>query len=226
MGKTCEICGANSGMYPLCTKCFKLRDEGKVVKCEKCGAWHLINKPCKCEKTESKTEIKEEPQFTCILCGKEASPGHHFCYECYNEYSNQNITVNIEHCKKAEIIDKYGNKTKKTRSGVYVRSLHEKIISDELFEQNIRCIYEETLPYIKEDGTLDELHPDFYLPDFEIYIEHWGYQDSNDPKYIKTKEYKEKIYKQLNKKVVGTSTKDLDDISGTIKRIVLQNTKK
>ena len=28
-GKTCAICGKPSGMYPLCTNCFILKDEGK-----------------------------------------------------------------------------------------------------------------------------------------------------------------------------------------------------
>ena len=49
MGKTCAICGKPSGMYPLCREHLKMKAEGKVVKCEDCGVWHLIDEPCDCE---------------------------------------------------------------------------------------------------------------------------------------------------------------------------------
>ncbi len=41
----CQICGAKSRYYPLCKNCFKLRDEGKIVKCEDCGIWKKGAKP-------------------------------------------------------------------------------------------------------------------------------------------------------------------------------------
>ena len=42
---TCQICEAKSGFYPLCKECFKLKDEGKVTKCEECGIWKKDTKP-------------------------------------------------------------------------------------------------------------------------------------------------------------------------------------
>jgi ribosomal protein L32 len=42
---TCQICGAKSGFYPICKNCSKLKDEGKVTKCEECGIWKKDNKP-------------------------------------------------------------------------------------------------------------------------------------------------------------------------------------
>ena len=146
MGKTCEICGANSGMYPLCTKCFKLRDEGKIVKCEKCGAWHLTDKPCKCEETEKKEERKEEPQFTCILCGKEASPGHHFCYECYRQYKDQSIIIRIDKCSETEIMEKYADGyIITTDDGHKVRSKDEAFIDNYFFNRGIKHTYEKKI---------------------------------------------------------------------------------
>ena len=41
----CQICGAKSGFYPLCKDCFKLKDEGKITKCEECGIWKKDTKP-------------------------------------------------------------------------------------------------------------------------------------------------------------------------------------
>ena len=41
----CQICSAKSGYYPLCKNCFKLRDKGKITKCEDCGIWKKDAKP-------------------------------------------------------------------------------------------------------------------------------------------------------------------------------------
>jgi hypothetical protein len=41
----CQICGKNSGFYPICIDCNKLKEEGKVTKCESCGKWKKDSKP-------------------------------------------------------------------------------------------------------------------------------------------------------------------------------------
>ena len=41
----CQICGEKSGFYPLCKKCNKLKEEGKVTKCQECGIWKKGDKP-------------------------------------------------------------------------------------------------------------------------------------------------------------------------------------
>ena len=88
MGKTCQICGKNSGMYPLCTEHLKMKSEGKVVKCEECGSWHLSNIDCKCKKAthvaskENSTFAKSEGK--CIVCGENA-PNGNLCRDCYYE---------------------------------------------------------------------------------------------------------------------------------------------
>lgn len=42
----CQICGAKSKFYPLCTKHNNMRETGEVVKCEKCKKWYLVSKGC------------------------------------------------------------------------------------------------------------------------------------------------------------------------------------
>lgn len=54
-GKTCEICGKQSGIYPLCPNCFKLRDEGKIIKDKKTNKWILNENPKKCLLCENTT---------------------------------------------------------------------------------------------------------------------------------------------------------------------------
>ena len=226
--KTCAICGKPSGMYPLCKDCFKLRDNGEVVQCPDCKTWHLTKNPCECKKkqTDDKPKkIDEERQkintSSCILCGKESN-GYLFCKECFHNYSNKTITVSITNCSTFEIIDEYGNRKYKTCNGLFVRSTQEKIIYDELFKRKIRCEYEKTFTYKDENGEIKTLKPDFYLIDYDLYIEHWGYADSKDPNYQKTKQYKEKIYSSKNLRVAGTSAKDIEDISSAIDRILLE----
>lgn len=52
----CQVCGAESGKYPLCKVCNKKRETGEVIKCELCGKWHYQNAPCQ---TASKTDGDE-----------------------------------------------------------------------------------------------------------------------------------------------------------------------
>ena len=86
MGKTCQICGKNSGMYPLCTTHLKWKEEGKVVKCLHCGKWHLTDNPCSCKKTLKYTELPTEGFEICVSCG-EKTKGYAFCKNCWNKYT-------------------------------------------------------------------------------------------------------------------------------------------
>ncbi len=42
----CNICGAESGKYPLCKACNIKKENGEIIKCEKCGKWHYKDAPC------------------------------------------------------------------------------------------------------------------------------------------------------------------------------------
>lgn len=86
-GKTCVICGEPSGMYPLCKKHLQEKNNGNVVKCEECGVWHYIDKPCKCKKQEepgTPVERTRQEDGKCIICGEEA-PNGPLCRDCYYE---------------------------------------------------------------------------------------------------------------------------------------------
>ena len=58
------------------------------------------------------------------------------------------------------------------------------------------------------------MHPDFYLPDYEIYIE---YCELTNKPYLKKKEYTQKIYEKLGFKVIIMDDKDLNSIAGCLK---------
>lgn len=223
MGKTCVICGKPSGMYPLCREHLEMKNRGEVVKCPDCGTWHLAKDKCKCATVE---ETKEEPvqpsehnsdsELTCIICGQ-PSNGKHFCHNCWTKYKDKAVDIRITHCNVVQILDEYGNKTKKAKDGRFVRSLSEKIILDYFFDNYIRVVYEKTIPYTNEKGEEKELHPDFYLKDYDLYIEFNGLTNKN---YLSQKGYANKIYQNKGLKVEILESKDIDDVESTMERIL------
>ena len=43
MSKICDICGQNSGMYPLCEKHAEMKQRGLIIKNNKTGKWQWKN---------------------------------------------------------------------------------------------------------------------------------------------------------------------------------------
>ena len=101
--------------------------------------------------------------------------------------------------------------------------MSEKIIYDELFRRGIKCEYERTVTYKNENGEIKELHPDFYLTDYKLYIEHWGYLDSRNQEYEESKKFKEKIYRAKGYRLAATTSQDIKDIQTAIERLLLEN---
>ena len=214
----CQVCGKYSGFFPLCKDCNKLKDEGKVVKCPDCGMWHYADKPCVCKTDEatqtrpSEVGVRDSEELTCIICGQ-PSNGKHFCKACYFKYKDRSVDIRITNCTKTQMLDEYGNLLYKTDDGRKVRSRAEKIISDFLFNNKVRAVYEQTL-YYTEDGETKTLHPDFYLPDYELYIE---YNEITNKPYLKRKSYAQGIYDSMGKKVLIMTEQDLMDIAACLK---------
>lgn len=213
--KNCAICGKASGIYPLCREHLQMKADGKVVKCEECGTWHLIGSPCQCKKHEV---VKAEPttdvesELTCIICG-EPSNGKHFCYKCYRKYKDRSVDIRITHCVETEILDEYGTLQYKCDDGRRVRSRAEAMISNFFFKEKVRAVYEETI-YYEENNEQKTLHPDFFLPDYDLYIE---YNELTNKPYLRQKEYANEIYVKLGKKVLILDDNDLRDLAACLK---------
>ena len=196
MGK-CQICGKPTKFnFPLCKDCNELKEQGKITQCKDCGEWYDPNQPCKCKKKD-KEEIIKESELTCIICGK-PSNGKHFCFECWKKYHEKSIDIRIINCNETQILDEHGNKKFKCSDGVWVRSRAESMISDWFFMKKIRVVYEPDFFY-KENEETKVLHPDFFLPDHNVYIE---YCELTNKPYLRKKEYTEKVYKENNKNVI------------------------
>lgn len=104
-------------------------------------------------------------------------------------------------------------KMKKTIQGEKVKSLEELIIANFLFTQGIKYVYEQ--PYIHKTSSAQykQYRPDFYLPDYDIYLEHFGinelgrtpqYTAIEEQKYIDGIKWKRELHKKNNTKLVET----------------------
>ena len=234
--KKCPICGQPTFLvynkHPrkdgLCYMHSKMLFNKEIEQCENCGKWHNTNEPCECEKikekqeeanNENEEEIEQEnteSELTCLLCGK-PSNGYHFCLDCWKKYHDRAIDVCISFCREAKIIDEYGNRNKKTKDGHFVRSLAEREIANYLFDHRVRVVYEQSITYTNEQGEEKALHPDFYLPDYNLYIEFNGL---NSNYYLEMKNYSSKIYEQLGLTVETIQADDINDLELTIARIL------
>ncbi len=213
----CQICGNTSGFYPLCKNCFKLKDENKIEKCEKCNTWHFTDKSCKCEKKVVALDA-EKTQNSCIIC-KSDTEGFLFCKKCYHKYKNKIILLKISRCTEIELMDEAYEGKYICADGHIVKSKSERDIDNYLYYNKIRHAYEKALPI--DDNPDHDLHPDFYLPEYqgeEIWLEHWGYDESNQ-QYTEQKEYKLAQYKKAGITLICTDEKkDISDITAALDR--------
>lgn len=100
-----------------------------------------------------------------------------------------------------------------TNNGETVKSIGEKQIADYLSSLNIRYIYEKE---VRSRGILFTKHisnPDFYLPDYNVYIEYWGLVNADKRKvredYVRTMKWKMRQYHNAGIKFVSIYPKNL-----------------
>ena len=77
-----------------------------------------------------------------------------------------------------------------------LKSPKESFIADYLEKKKIKYIYEPSLKLGK-----DILHPDFFLPEFDVYVEYWG-KWNTDFEYRKECRHKKQLYEKYEKSLV------------------------
>ena len=110
-----------------------------------------------------------------------------FCNYCFDEVflERRNFETKVELQKKI-----------RSKDGTWVQSDGERLICEILDSQNIKYRYDERFRIL--DGYA--IRPDFYLPEFDVYIEYWG-MDTADYKIGMLK--KQKLYQQQGKKLIS-----------------------
>lgn len=89
--------------------------------------------------------------------------------------------------------------------GHYVRSQAEQQIDDWLYANKIQHAYE--LMIVPKTSPNEQLMPDFYLKEYNVYIEYWGIEDN--PSYANRKEKKLKLYDDNNIDIINLNKDDI-----------------
>lgn len=96
---------------------------------------------------------------------------------------------------KEQKLEGYKMIRRKTKDGVEIKyrerfkSQEEVFIANFLFRNNIEYKYEESYQYKTASKKFGQYKPDFYLPEYNIYIEHFGIDENNNvPDWFKGKE--------------------------------------
>ena len=99
-----------------------------------------------------------------------------------------------------------------TLRGEVVRSYSEKVIADWLFRRGIRYAYEQPVfdPRGRRVGV-----PDFYLPDYGVYVEYWGLVGA-DRGYERRMARKIERYLRNGVRVVSLYPGELRDLDSAI----------
>lgn len=95
--------------------------------------------------------------------------------------------------------------------GHEVRSKAELKIDNWLYEHGIEHVYEPQIPNTK-------YYSDFYLSDYDVYIEYWGLFESGDPEYDGRTWKKTKLYRKKKLKFLGLFEKDLENLDDILMR--------
>ena len=206
---TCEICGNNSGKYPLCKTCYN-----------KVKEYAEENYLDYAEEDYDEDEFDDDYDLyspgECIICNEEkADPDFIFCPDCYRKYRNKELILSIINAREIKVLESRYYNRYKCNDGHYVKSKSERDIDNFLNKYHIRHYYEPELSI--DDNPDHSIHPDFYLPQQDLYIEHWG--KDNDKQYRESMEYKLDIYRKRKITLICTyEDEDMEDIEGTLKR--------
>lgn len=110
-----------------------------------------------------------------------------FCNYCFDEVflERRNFETKVELQKKI-----------RAKDGTWVQSDGERRICEVFNAENIRYRYDERFRIL--DGYA--IRPDFYLPEFDVYVEYWG-MDTADYKIGMLK--KQQLYQQQGKRLIS-----------------------
>ena len=107
---------------------------------------------------------------------------------------------------------KYGHPSV-TLGGELVRSRSEKTIADWLRRNGVRYVYE--YPAFDRKGLVIS-RPDFYLPDYCVYVEYWGLVGTGK-EYAKTMRWKAAQYRMNGVRVVSLYPDEFANLDGALR---------
>lgn len=118
--------------------------------------------------------------------------------EKINRKKLEELKIEYSSLSEEELRKLLWNKEQKvTYKGEKVKSLEELMIANYLFANGIKYEYEKEYPQKTSNNKYSQYKPDFYLSDYDIYLEHFAIdKNGNTPKFFSesdSKKYKEGI---------------------------------
>jgi len=157
-------------------------------------------------------EVKRKARFKhwCVRCRQNISEeesrrgidkyGKPYCHHCIEEKMHEDAVFerDVEGAKRLRTVDE-----------VAVQSYGEKRIGDWLSARGISYRYDERVMI----AGGDRIRPDFYLPEYDLYIEYWG---MDTPEYMQSRRMKMVLYQRERKKLISISYHDFDRLEDVL----------
>ena len=149
---------------------------------------------------------------------------HHWCTRCHRIIGEEEFMKGMElfgkpycqHCLDERILESKNfelvvddAKTRRTEDGTAVQSLGERRIADFLAQKRIAYVYDERY---RMAGDV-RIRPDFYLPEFDLYIEYWG---MDTPEYVANMKKKLFLDQRAGKKLISLSFRDFNRLEALL----------
>jgi len=156
---------------------------------------------------------------------QQRSVSSYFCRRCRQRISQDEYRASMErfgspychHCQDEKELESHdfestveSAKRKRTTGGTAVQSWGEKRIAEFLEAEKIAYYYDERY---RISGA-DTIRPDFYLPEFDLYIEYYG---MDTPEYNENRRRKHFLYQRAAKKLISVSFRDDAALVETLK---------
>ncbi|WP_160848606.1 UvrD-helicase domain-containing protein [Pontibacillus yanchengensis] len=134
-------------------------------------------------------------------------------YDHYKQLEFETLRSKYEENKYIQESSQRLKRYKRTLSGEKVKSLEEVMIANFLFLNGVNYQYEEAYKYSTSDAYRRQYKPDFYLPDYDIYIEHFGINKDNqvpwlnefyEKEYLEGMEWKRQVHAQNRTNLIET----------------------
>jgi len=149
---------------------------------------------------------EQQKERCCLKCGKQVAFDEFersmrlfqriYCDKCFDEtcVKRRNWETGVEEKKNIKTVD-----------GTLVQSTGEKMIANWLTSAHLDYRYDGRLRIM--EGF--QIRPDFYLPQFDVYIEYWGL---DTPRYKAGMYLKQDLYQKAGKKLISLYPADKQNL--------------
>lgn len=142
----------------------------------------MVEKYFKGEILKNKQHVKSIIEFLGLYIN---IPPNYDDIDSFDQIITREKNLDLETIKsKVETEKQEWSQSKRTFQGERVKSIEEAIIANYLYLHGINYEYEKLYPFKTEDKFRKRYRPDFYLTDYDIYLEHFGIDENGQVPWL------------------------------------------